>query len=50
MLSDMSRLQRISVLAWRVLLGFEWPKETIWKAVPLEKRERGKKTQIERGY
>lgn len=47
MLSDMPRLQKISVLAWRVLLVFEWSKEIIWKAADAFGKEGEEKNRLE---
>lgn len=49
-LSDLSRLQSISMLAWRVLLVFDWPKETIWKAADAFGKEGNRKKWTQRGY
>lgn len=42
----MSRLHKTSVLAWPVLLVFEWPEEIIWKVADTFGKE-GKWEKIE---
>lgn len=42
----MSRLHKTSVLAWPVLLVFEWPEEIIWKVADAFGKE-GKWEKIE---